>query len=50
MAESKQVSRGVLGLAWINTLAIPGILGTGTARLAAVSNRRAEAAEADRVR
>ena len=50
MGESKRVSWGVLGSAWINTLAIPGMLGAGNARLAAVSSRRSDTAEADRVR
>jgi len=40
----------VLGSAWINNAAIPGLLGAGNARLAAVSSRRPEAAEADKVR
>ena len=50
MGEAKQIAWGVLGSAWINNAAIPGILGAGNARLAAVSSRRPEAAEADRLR
>jgi D-xylose 1-dehydrogenase (NADP+, D-xylono-1,5-lactone-forming) len=45
-----KVNWGVLGSAWINTLAIPGLLGAGNARLLAVSSRRPEVAEADRLR
>ena len=50
MGEAEQIAWGVLGSAWINNAAIPGILGAGNARLAAVSSRRPEAAEADRLR
>ena len=50
MGEARQVAWGVLGSAWINNAAIPGLLGAGNARLAAVSSRRPEAAEADKVR
>jgi xylose dehydrogenase (NAD/NADP) len=50
MVEAKRIAWGVLGSAWINNAAIPGILGAGNARLVAVSSRRAEAAEADRLR
>jgi hypothetical protein len=50
MGEAKQIAWAVLGSAWINNAAIPGLLGAGNARLAAVSSRRPEAAEADKVR
>jgi len=49
-ASKGSVNWGVLGSAWINTLAIPGLLGAGNARLLAVSSRRPEAAEVDRLR
>ncbi|MDQ0391760.1 Gfo/Idh/MocA family protein [Labrys monachus] len=44
------VNWGVLGSAWINNLAIPGLLTAGNARLLAVSSRRPHVAEADRLR
>jgi len=44
------VNWGVLGSAWINNAAIPGLLTAGNARLLAVSSRRPEAAEGDSVR
>jgi predicted dehydrogenase len=50
MGEARQIAWGVLGSAWINNAAIPGILRAGNARLAAVSSRRPEAAEADKIR
>ena len=50
MGEARQVAWGVLGSVWINNAAIPCLLKVGNARLAAVSSRRPEAAEADKVR
>lgn len=49
-AIEKRVTWGVLGSAWINNAAIPGMLGAGNARLLAVSSRRPDVAEADRRR
>jgi D-xylose 1-dehydrogenase (NADP+, D-xylono-1,5-lactone-forming) len=49
-AAGNRVSWGALGSAWINNLAIPGLLGAGNARLLAVSSRRPEVAEDDRRR
>ena len=48
MAGEKQVAWGVMGSAWINTLAVPGLLNAGNARLVAMSSRRPGVAEADR--
>jgi predicted dehydrogenase len=50
MDETKRISWGVLGSAWINNAAIPGILGADNAKLLAVSSRRPNVAEADRRR
>ena len=50
MDETKRISWGVLGSAWINNAAIPGILGADNAKLLAVSSRRLNVAEADRRR
>lgn len=50
VTTEKPVGWGVLGSAWINNLAVPGILSAGNARLLAVSSRRPEVAEADRKR
>ena len=47
---SDQVLWGVLGSAWINNAAIPGLLGAGNAKLLAMSSRRPEAAETDHQR
>ena len=44
------VNWGVLGSAWINTMAIPGLHRAGNARLHAIASRRPEVAEADRLR
>ena len=49
-AAGTSVAWGVLGSAWINTVAIPGLLSAGNARLVAVSSRRPDIAEADRQR
>lgn len=48
--ENEQVRWGVLGSAWINEMAIPGLLSAPHARLLAVSSRRPEAAAADQER
>ena len=51
MNETKDVvGWGVLGSAWINTLALPGLLESGNARLVAVSSRRPGVADRDRQR
>jgi D-xylose 1-dehydrogenase (NADP+, D-xylono-1,5-lactone-forming) len=49
-AAGNRVNWGVLGSAWINNLAIPGLLSAGNARLLAVSSGRPEVAEGDRQR
>ncbi len=50
MDKTKRISWGVLGSAWINNAAIPGILGANNAKLLAVSSRRPDVAEADKRR
>ena len=50
MNDASQLRWGVLGSAWINTLALPGLLQASNGRLVAVSSRRPDVAEADRLR
>lgn len=49
-ADERKIGWGVLGSAWINNAALPGLLASGNGRLVAVSSRRPEAAAADRER